>query len=512
MVFHLLNDPIIRVRTCGRIEAASLPALCEALAADAVESFPALRAHQRHPWHALVCQLGALACIKAGLSVPPSDAASWRTILEALTPDYPDGDPWRLVSPPDKPGFLQPVVGPLDGLKSQLSTPDELDMLVTSKNHDLKGARMIDAEPDDWLFALVALQTSEGFLGAGNYGVSRINGGFANRPGVGLAPKGSVGAHVIRDVSRLIAMRQSVADASPLYDPDGPALLWLLPWDGATSLSRKGLDPYYIEVCRRVRLVETSGRITARAGGSKVARIQMTKEEGGVTGDPWAPLDTRDEVKVLTIDARGFDYRRLSDILFGEGYQPAPLQLPAPGETGEGWMLLLRALARGQGKTEGYHERRVMVPGMIAGRMRSAEGRSELGGRSKGRIEAASAVRGALRFALMTLFQNGPDEFKPQDPSSSRRAEPFLDQFQAAIDADFFERLFAEEAGAETRRDWLLVLLHRAQTVLDSAKVGTPSSAIRRHRALVRADSALRRGFFGSKDLKPDLKVTEHAA
>jgi hypothetical protein len=54
----------------------------------------ALRPHQRHPWHALLCQLGALACLRTGLAAPPPDAEGWRTALRALTPDFPDDDPW----------------------------------------------------------------------------------------------------------------------------------------------------------------------------------------------------------------------------------------------------------------------------------------------------------------------------------------------------------------------------------------------------------------------------------
>jgi CRISPR system Cascade subunit CasA len=61
-------------------------------------------------------------------------------------------------------------------------------MLVTAKNHDVKAARLTEAGIDDWLFALVTLQTMEGIGGRNNYGVSRMNGGFANRPGFSIAP------------------------------------------------------------------------------------------------------------------------------------------------------------------------------------------------------------------------------------------------------------------------------------------------------------------------------------
>ncbi len=238
-MLNLLVDPIIGVLDAdGHRERFSLPEVYVHLAADAVASFPTLRPHQRHAWHALLCQLGALACIRSKLAAPPADAEGWRTSLRDLTPQFPGDEPWMLVTNPDMPAFVQSPVGALGGFKP-LDTPDELDMLVTAKNHDVKGARLLTAEPEDWLFALVTLQTMEGFLGAGNYGISRMNGGFANRPGFSISPPGGVGAHVMRDIRRLIAIRDDVLQKNDFFDEDGLALVWLKPWDGASSLSPK---------------------------------------------------------------------------------------------------------------------------------------------------------------------------------------------------------------------------------------------------------------------------------
>lgn len=508
MSFCILKNALIGVRSVGeRAGELTLPGVYEALLADRVQSFIALRPHQRHAWHALLVQIGAFACLRAGLREPPSDAATWERILRGLTPDFPGDEPWSLVAPPDRPAFLQPVVGPVDGLKT-IATPDELDMLVTAKNHDLKGARMGQAEPDDWLFALVALQTMEGFLGAGNFGISRMNGGFANRPGVGLAPPGGIGAHVMRDIRRLIALQDELLDRYDEYDEDGPALLWLLPWDGAASLPRGGLHPYYVDVCRRVRLTETDGVIGARAGNSKAMRVLMTKEQGGITGDPWTPIRTGpDGNKALTVDARGFDYRRLADIVSGSGYQRAPLQEFGPGERGGGWHLVCRALARGQGKTEGYHERRVPIPPAIIPLLGTDDGSIRLASVAQERIGNAGAARSALRYALMMLFQNGPDrdDFNARDPSSDRRAEPFLDRFNDVVDADFFEPLFEEFAATDdkerrtARREWLFGLLRHARTLLKEAETASAASSVRRLRASVRAQEALERAFFGER-------------
>jgi hypothetical protein len=104
----------------------------------------------------------------------------------------------------------------------------------------------------------------------------------------------------------------------------------------------------------------------------------------------------------------------------------------------------------------------------------------------------------------MMLFQNGPVEFKPADPNSAKRADPFLDRFEAEIDRDFFEALFAEveaEGDAKKRETcaaWLSDLRSRARDVLRAAEAGSPASSIRRHRALVRAESAFDNSFYKS--------------
>ncbi len=332
-----------------------------------------------------------------------------------------------------------------------------------------------------------------------------MNGGFSNRPGFSLAPLGGVGAHVRRDAERLVGLREKTLAEHDFFDDNGLALVWLSPWDGATSLRPKELDPYYVEICRRVRLVAADGRILARAGGSKAARIAFGKEANGLTGDPWTPIETSDgEAKALTIDARGFSYRRMSGIIFGDGFKPACLQTPASAkETLDEMLLIARALVRGQGKTEGLHERRILATRKIVALMADAKiDENEVP--AKKRIEQAGLVGKALRFGLMMLFQNGPPEFRPKDPNSAKRGEPFLDRFEKEVDRDFFDALFAEveaESDAEkiaVRKAWLLALQGRAFDLLKTAEAGSPASTIRRHRAMVRAENAFENSFYKS--------------
>ena len=67
-----------------------------------------------------------------------------------MTPGYPDDEPWQLVVDDiTKPAFMQPPASSAErekDYKSSVATPDELDMLVTSKNHDLKAAVATQAD------------------------------------------------------------------------------------------------------------------------------------------------------------------------------------------------------------------------------------------------------------------------------------------------------------------------------------------------------------------------------
>jgi CRISPR system Cascade subunit CasA len=64
--------------------------------------------------------------------------------------------------------------------------------------------------------------------------------------------------------------------------------------------------------------------------------------------------------RVSSVDARGFSYKRVSDILFEKGFRHAPLQdIGRNDPQGCSYLLICRALARGQGKIEGLHERHI---------------------------------------------------------------------------------------------------------------------------------------------------------
>ncbi len=507
---NVLDDALLSFRqaSTGALCKVTLPQLFAAMARDEVRDFPALRPHQRHPWHAFLVQVAAIALHRANREEPFENAAAWREGLLALTPDQPDGAAWSLVSLLDQPALLQPPVpeASLTGWKS-IPTPDALDMLVTSKNHDLKGERMRGASPEDWLLALLSLQTQEGFLGAGNYGISRMNGGFASRPGLGVLPQGCWGKRWQRDVLVLLAERESILANEEMAAQAGHVLLWLLPWDGTSSIGFASLDPLYVEICRRVRLIQHDGQMTALGIGSKKARVEA-KERNGRTGDAWTPIDVSGG-KALTITGDGFDYKRMSDLLFEDSTYLKPVALRVRRDDGQtGLHVIAQSITRGQGKTEGYHERRVFISPKTAGFL--SRGTTDVPARlAEARIESIGALRKLLWGAVCVLLRNG-DGDDASDPQKAR-AGRYARRFELAEDARFFDDLAqaieAEESErAEIFDNWLKACFERAEAILRDAFPTVPRSGIQRYRAQAAALRYLHGRVRGPKSPLPALR------
>ena len=508
-IYNLLSDSLFRARLAdGRAASLSLPAVLAALGRnaatddDAVEGFAGVRPHQRPVWHAFLVQLAAIALHRAGRTAPVdgADTDDWAAWLRALTPQWPDDAPWCLVAPAGVPAFLQPPMpsGDLAELKGTIETPDALDMLVTAKNHDVKSAVMARPEPDDWVYALISLQTQEGYLGAGKYGVARMNGGFSNRTFVGLAPPGGPGARFRRDVRALLRQRDEILRAVPFMTGD-VALTWLEPWSGTDSLGPDRLDPFFIEVCRRVRLVRDGDRIVAREAGTKAPRIDAGALKG-LTGDPWAPIDQRDaEPKSVSVQARGFPYGVMSELMFKPAsFHPAPLQRVQDDDADEGLTLVAAGIARGQGKTEGYHERHIPLSREVRDRLRrrKTDGLAKL---AEDRVRRIGDVRLILRNALFVLIQEGKSDadLVRDHKASAAQAEPWLARFERAMDRRFFDDLWdevtAEDAGQDDADkvfdDWLVDVAEAARAVLTEAGMALPSASMRRLKARAQADA-----------------------
>ncbi|WP_143814989.1 hypothetical protein [Magnetofaba australis] len=435
-----------------------MPEVLAALCADNIEDFPALRIHQGHPWHAFLAQLATLALLAAGRDDLPTTADEWRELLRGLTLGFPDDEPWTLaVADLAKPAFLQPPMPgeKPEGFKNQLRAADALDILVTAKSHDVKQATIIHPQPQHWIFSLITLQTFQGFLGAGNYGVARMNGGFASRPGVGYQPMRRWGAAFMRDVTQLL--KQDVAPTASKHPP----LLWLLPWSGEKggALPLHELPPLFIEICRRVRLRPEEDAYVAAMGTSKAARIVTPDDYLGVADDPWTPLNHgKKGISALNVSERGWRYDAAQQVLFDSSkVEKAPLQRTQKGEAGAQGGYLLRALTRGQGRTDGYHERWIPCPAEIAASLGSTSAASErLRTLSTAMVEdAGTAIGKVLRPALLALGQS-----YPLDPTGKlsldyqdNMPEPWCNRLRDRVDGEFFPFLWESVAQEDAAQD-----------------------------------------------------------
>ena len=140
----------------------------------------------------------------------------------------------------------------------------------------------------------------------------------------------------------------------------------------------------------------------------------------------------------MTLAESGFTYRKTQDLLFGADWQPGVLSKPRTDEV-PGSELLLQCLVRGQGKTGGYHERRIPVPPSIMAlfALRSGDDFSRLGSRSRGRVELVSiAQRKVLHPALCALLQGGAETLDFRDERDQR----WLAAFDQAVDQVFLPR------------------------------------------------------------------------
>jgi CRISPR system Cascade subunit CasA len=496
MTLDLLREPLIQTDAGWH----SLPALLAAMAQGSVQGFPALRPHQRPAWHMFLVQLSVLALDAAGHRDLPQDEETWRSALRALTPGFPDDEPWHLIGPDrTRPSFLQPAdPGGLNW--SKVATPDALDMLITSRNHDVKREIARQAAPQDWIFALISLQTMEGFGGAGNYGVARMNGGSSSRVLLGLAPARGTAAQIdpsawwARDVACLLDERTGIA---------GKALIWQEPWPEGRSLDLSALDPLFIEVCRRIRLTDAGDSIEALRSTSKAARI-AGKEAKGNLGDPWAPVHVT-EGKSLTLGDQDWTHELLFRLLYKTPPEwSAPELAQRQAREARGPMLLVaEAFARGNSKTDGFKSRVVPVPVAMV--------RDLFGERPKavapGILADIAAISASLSEALELVATLG-DKEKRKNLRGSPRGRDKLNKFTSAArealrrhaDQLFFPELWERMAAkseaelAPVRAAFLERLAKHARDEFARALPAIPCASLMRPRAEARGRQALEYG------------------
>ncbi|MDI3270271.1 MAG: type I-E CRISPR-associated protein Cse1/CasA, partial [Bacillota bacterium] len=277
-----------------------------------------------------------MALARSGVQDPRQSKDFWYEGLLKLSQPY-GHDAWSMVVEDlSRPAFMQPPFSP--GTEKELkplaapkhTAADALDLLVTAKNHDVKASRIQQPEWDQWVYALISVQTMDGFPGQGNYGIARMNGGYGHRVMAEVIRTLRPGLRWQDAVQRILPYRSHLLMEPFGFQDEGLGLLWTAPWDGTSSLPLSGLDPYFIEVCRRYRLQAADDGVYIAKATSKGPRIEA-KDLKGVVGDPWIPIDTsKDQPQALTFSPRGMEANVLRRVLFEDRIQLSPLHKPDP--------------------------------------------------------------------------------------------------------------------------------------------------------------------------------------
>ncbi|OON87121.1 type I-E CRISPR-associated protein Cse1/CasA [Pyramidobacter sp. YE332] len=369
----------------GAVRRLSLPELFSALERNEVAAFPALLPHQAGPWHVFLVQLACHCLETAGQieNLPPPDPKSswamlgrhspdeWREMIRGVVPDYsrkfPLDEPWCLVTDDlNKPAFMQVPApdGDFADYRGEAPLPDDLDLLISAKNFDVKSGVMKRPSAEEWIFALISLQTNSGFLGRGNYGVARQNGGWSIRPILTLQSSSSPGARWGRDARVILNCPPDWELYAFCRSEKETRLLWLEPWNGKTSSALRDLHPLFIEICRRVRAVRSGNSVSVKKAASACARVNIEKT-GGNLRDPWEPVVF--DKQGSHVFGSNLNYANLARILAeAEGMQkPLLLRYHKGIDDPEATQAWCSALRKGQGKTEGYEER--LIPVSVAG-------------------------------------------------------------------------------------------------------------------------------------------------
>ena len=503
----LLTDPLIRVQgPSGEVERLSLPQLLARLAGGEALDFPMLRPHQQPAWHAFLVQLAYLALEPAdaaestGDFAVTTDAATWERLLRALTADHPDDAPWCLVVDDwQQPAFLQAPCQPgaQSDYKRVLASAQEIDLLITSKNHDEKVgklARIGGADSDLVVFALVSLQGFAAYLGAGNFNTMRMNGGFASRVQFRMVFQRGSGPEFLRDLRVLLARTERLwedALGGSIGTTAQPhRLLWLPAW-GDSALSLASVHPLCLEVCRRVRLRLIGDVLQALTASSKTARVDA-KLRNGVVLDPWLPIVREGAGKALTAMAGSFGYRLLSPVLFdAKRFKLPVLAVPcADTDRDSAGVLLMQVLVGGSGRTDGLLRRE--IPMRRRALRKFSDAPAELALRAARFIDIASAMQGKVLRAALLQFVDGSDDPDWKNGDFAKYVQRWTEQFDTLVDEVFYEAMFAtvdaELADLEAEAQWLQALKRLATLVFDRALEALPSRDRSRVFARVRAE------------------------
>ncbi|CAK0741808.1 hypothetical protein CCP2SC5_1130002 [Azospirillaceae bacterium] len=316
-----------------------------------------------------------------------------------------------------------------------------------------------------------------------------MSSGYSSRAGRYGSRSANLGTSLWRAVSLHLEQRDAVLEAfNEFFAPEnGIALLWLEPWDKDESLSLKVLDPYFIEICRRVRLRRDAenGAIFALGQTSKGPRVDAEAQVGNL-GDLWTAINKK-KATALTIGHGGFHYRKVVEILFSGAYHLPPSMEIKKGDSAE-TLIHLSVLVRGEGGTDGLYER------FLDAKHPKAKKRDELHKLANGMIkDDVDNAKKALKIGLLTMLQGGPETLNFKD----KRADLWTEMLDHRIDEIFFGHFWAmaevvdnDDQQDAARRDWQKALVENARTLFETALDQVPVPSGRRERARALAENA----------------------
>jgi CRISPR system Cascade subunit CasA len=268
-------------------------------------------------------------------------------------------------------------------------------------------------------------------------------------------------------------------------------LLWIDSWDGATSLSLSSLNPFYIEIARRVRMTNSQGELaalSALSATSTVTRIAADQMKGNV-GDPWIPV-SRKTNGALTVSETGLTPQLLRDLIFGDGnLQPAVMQ-EATQTSSSGWVTA-SVFVRGNCTTDGFHEAAIRIPEKARPILFGGGAqRDRLAIRSKQGLDLAKEIRSGLASALFSLMEGGPSDINFENKQVKAWVNNATSPFNLNWNQQYFDWLWStldtpdEDAAL---RPWFEQLRKLAQDTLNRAMERAPLRGGRSYRAKTKA-------------------------
>lgn len=501
---NLLKDKLIPASNFSGDETHfTLPGLLSALAEGDISTINRVKSYQEQALHQFLVQISVMGCDLCGESSLVANEAEWEKRLLALAPE----SAWDVYNEnPGKAAFMQPAMDKETFENALLKTgshklyPDNLTVLIQSKNHHVKFGKMDNATLWDWCLSLIEVQTLSGFEGKGLYGASRMNGGYGTRVKVGLYPRMDASSQWNRD-TKLILDNLTQA-LSPFYDRTGlkaPAnrsdkstVLWIEPWTGGKDdqIPFAALHPLYVDISRLLRLVPYKNGYKAVYATTEGYRLNT--EMKGALGDPWLPIKEGKEKEETTFSGftpKKFDIKTLCSLLFENTEIKDPFIQRILPDDPEEMIFQVSALIGGQGGTEGYHDIRIPIPTKVKDPMFADEA-AMIGQRAQEMLKDMDAARKAVRsgvFAFVQVAKTKDKDINNKDHDLSSNA---YQKAYSRLQRDCFDQFFShlwQLSETDDRTDWVRFLKNTALSAFEYATKASTTHAQLAYKAQAKA-------------------------